>query len=56
MALRVWAFKGLGRAFRIMDDNGDKKISFPEFQKGLNDYGVYLDTREVRHIARKRST
>jgi Ca2+-binding EF-hand superfamily protein len=39
--------KGLARAFRIMDDNGDKQISFAEFHKGLNDYGVYLDTKEV---------
>eukprot|EP00048_Salpingoeca_helianthica_P016931 m.234867 g.234867 ORF g.234867 m.234867 type:complete len:208 (+) comp19816_c0_seq1:27-650(+) len=33
---------GLGRLFRIMDDDGSKSINYAEFKKGLGDYGVYL--------------
>ena len=40
--------KGLGRVFRIMDDNGNKSLDYGEFTKGLNDYGVYLDDDSVR--------
>eukprot|EP00730_Choanoeca_flexa_P017356 TRINITY_DN8347_c0_g1_i2.p1 TRINITY_DN8347_c0_g1~~TRINITY_DN8347_c0_g1_i2.p1 ORF type:complete len:210 (+),score=46.71 TRINITY_DN8347_c0_g1_i2:792-1421(+) len=35
--------KGLGRTFKIFDDDGNHQLSFQEFSKGLNDYGVYLD-------------
>eukprot|EP01147_Barroeca_monosierra_P000779 gene779-4067_t len=38
--------KGIGRVFRIMDDNGDRKLDFHEFKKGLRDYGVFLDDEE----------
>ena len=39
--------KGLSRAFRIMDDDGNKKISFTEFKKGLHDYGLRLSGDKV---------
>uniref|UniRef100_A0A673LAV2 Calcyphosin-like protein n=1 Tax=Sinocyclocheilus rhinocerous TaxID=307959 RepID=A0A673LAV2_9TELE len=32
--------KGLGRTFRIMDDDGSKSLDFQEFEKGLENYGV----------------
>eukprot|EP00040_Diaphanoeca_grandis_P042203 m.264395 g.264395 ORF g.264395 m.264395 type:complete len:211 (-) comp55932_c0_seq1:81-713(-) len=38
--------KGIGRAFRIMDDDGSKSLNFSEFKKGLNDYGIRLDQTE----------
>ena len=38
---------GLARLFRIMDDDGNKTLSFAEFKKGLNDYGVPLNTEAV---------
>jgi Ca2+-binding EF-hand superfamily protein len=42
--------KGLGRVFRIMDDNGDKKLDFSEFKKGLKDYGVTLSDEKARQL------
>lgn len=32
--------KGLGRAFRIMDDDGNRKLDKREFKKGVHDYGL----------------
>ncbi|XP_078526576.1 calcyphosin isoform X2 [Lissotriton helveticus] len=42
--------KGLGRAFRIMDDNGSRSLDMEEFSKGLHDYGVILDSDEVEIV------
>ncbi|XP_076811603.1 calcyphosin-like protein isoform X2 [Clavelina lepadiformis] len=42
--------KGLGRTFKIMDDDGNKTIDFKEFKKGLRDYGVDLDPSEVQEM------
>ena len=40
--------KGLGLVFKIMDDDNSHTLSYPEFKKGLRDYGVYLDNEAVR--------
>eukprot|EP00056_Hartaetosiga_gracilis_P005247 m.82781 g.82781 ORF g.82781 m.82781 type:complete len:209 (+) comp12101_c0_seq2:2103-2729(+) len=42
--------KGLGRMFRIMDDDGNKRLDYNEFAKGLQDYGVFLEDEEVRDM------
>ncbi|CAG5114128.1 Oidioi.mRNA.OKI2018_I69.chr2.g8198.t1.cds [Oikopleura dioica] len=42
--------KGLGRTFRIMDDDGNKKIDFQEFKRGLRDYGVDLEPDEITEM------
>jgi len=42
--------KGLGRMFRIIDDNGSRKLELSEFMKGLHDYGVVLDKEEMNQI------
>jgi Ca2+-binding EF-hand superfamily protein len=42
--------KGLARMFRIIDDDGSKQLDFPEFAKGLHDYGVQLDKQDVKTI------
>ncbi|KAL5253979.1 hypothetical protein ACHWQZ_G013670 [Mnemiopsis leidyi] len=39
--------KGLGRAFRIMDDDSNKKLDMSEFKKGISDYGLVLEDGEI---------
>ncbi|XP_013408165.1 calcyphosin-like protein isoform X1 [Lingula anatina] len=48
--------KGLGRAFRIMDDDGNRKIEYREFVKGLRDYGVDLDKHEQQELFQELDT
>ena len=38
---------GLGRTFKIMDDDGSHTLTFPEFKKGMHDYGVNLNEDKV---------
>jgi len=42
--------KGLGRAFRIMDDNENRILDFSEFKKGLHDYGVDLEPEVIKTL------
>lgn len=42
--IRLW------RTFRIWDDNGDRKLSFEEFAKGIQDYGAVLNPGETRKV------
>eukprot|EP01136_Pigoraptor_vietnamica_P044917 Opistho-1_new@22237 len=42
--------KGLGRVFRIMDDDGSKSLDFNEFRKGLQDYGVFISDEAQRKL------
>merc|ERR1712168_772854 len=42
--------KGLGRSFKIMDDDGSKSLSFKEFKKGLHDYGMDVELDEAKTI------
>ncbi|XP_006074957.1 calcyphosin-like protein isoform X5 [Bubalus bubalis] len=42
--------KGLGRAFRIMDDNNNRTLDFKEFVKGLNDYAVVMEKEEAEEL------
>ncbi|TGZ75246.1 hypothetical protein CRM22_000487 [Opisthorchis felineus] len=41
---------GLGRQFRIIDDDGNKKLCFREFQKGCRDFGADLTKEEIEEI------
>ncbi|KAM9307067.1 calcyphosine-like b [Pholidichthys leucotaenia] len=42
--------KGLGRIFKIMDDNKNRLLDFKEFQKGLSDYGLMIDKEEAMSL------
>uniref|UniRef100_A0A914X615 EF-hand domain-containing protein n=1 Tax=Plectus sambesii TaxID=2011161 RepID=A0A914X615_9BILA len=42
--------KGLGRMFRIIDDDGSRKLESSEFMKGMHDFGVVLDKDELNQI------
>ncbi|XP_066501880.1 calcyphosine-like b isoform X1 [Hoplias malabaricus] len=42
--------KGLGRAFRIMDDDNSRNLDIKEFTKGLNDFGVLMSKDEVMEL------
>ncbi|XP_062269015.1 calcyphosine-like b isoform X2 [Platichthys flesus] len=39
--------KGLGRTFKIMDDDQNRSLDFKEFLKGLNDYGILMEREEA---------
>lgn len=41
---------GLGRQFRIIDDDGNKALSKEEFRKGCADFGVSLSNEEVDEL------
>uniref|UniRef100_A0A8C4X1F7 Calcyphosine-like b n=1 Tax=Eptatretus burgeri TaxID=7764 RepID=A0A8C4X1F7_EPTBU len=40
--------KGLGRVFRIMDDDGNRSLDEREFLKGLRDFGLLMEAAEAR--------
>ncbi|XP_075934405.1 calcyphosine-like b [Anarhichas minor] len=51
--------KGLGRTFKIMDDNESRSLDLKEFLKGLSDYGVLMEKQEAtalfQHFDRDRN-
>lgn len=42
--------RGLGRAFRIMDNDGNRSLSLEEFKKGVKDYGLSLDDELLNQL------
>jgi len=42
--------KGIGRTFRIYDDDGSKNLNFEEFFEGVNDYGIAIDKSEAKQV------
>lgn len=36
--------------FRVIDDDGNRKLDFNEFKKGLSDYGVNITNDEAKTI------
>jgi Ca2+-binding EF-hand superfamily protein len=47
LARGATGIKGIGRSFKIMDDDGSRSLNLYEFTKGLNDYGVFLDDKQA---------
>uniref|UniRef100_A0A1W7RAM7 EF-hand protein-like protein n=1 Tax=Hadrurus spadix TaxID=141984 RepID=A0A1W7RAM7_9SCOR len=45
--------KGLGRAFRILDDNRDRKLDLEELREGLQDYGLSFTAEESAQLFRE---
>ncbi|CAM9198687.1 calcyphosin-like protein [Lampetra fluviatilis] len=45
--------KGLGRVFRIMDDDGNRSLDLKEFTKGLTDYGLQVERSQVQELFTK---
>ncbi|XP_028319402.1 calcyphosine-like b isoform X1 [Gouania willdenowi] len=42
--------KGLGRTFRVLDDNSNRSLDMKEFTKGLNDFGLLLEKDEASDL------
>jgi len=41
---------GLGRVFKIMDDDQNRTLDFNEFKKGIRDYGLHLEPKELQEM------
>jgi len=39
--------KGLGRTFKIMDDDESRSLDRKEFRKGIHDYGLTMEKEEI---------
>ena len=37
------AIRGIGRVFRILDDNRNRQVDLNELMWGLKDFGIYLN-------------
>lgn len=46
----VTGIRGLGRAFRIMDDDSNKRLDMGEFKEGITDYGLVLENEEIKDL------
>ncbi|CAF1648364.1 unnamed protein product, partial [Didymodactylos carnosus] len=44
LARGAQGIKGLSILFKIIDDDGNKKLSMDEFKKGVNEFGLHLTT------------
>jgi calcyphosin len=38
--------------FRVMDDDGNRKLSMEEFQKGVEEYGLHFDRPMIAELFR----
>ncbi|XP_052776511.1 calcyphosin-like protein isoform X2 [Mya arenaria] len=42
--------KGLGRTFKIMDDDESHSLDFKEFKKGIRDYGLLMEDEVIKEL------
>ncbi|XP_045160218.1 calcyphosin-like protein isoform X3 [Mercenaria mercenaria] len=42
--------KGLGRTFKIMDDDESRALEFKEFEKGVREYGLTMEKDELQEL------
>lgn len=40
--------QGIGRAFRVIDDDNSRSLDLKEFTKGIYDFGLHLDKNEIQ--------
>ncbi|XP_076810494.1 calcyphosin-like protein [Clavelina lepadiformis] len=50
LARGATGIKGLGRSFRIMDDDRSKKLDFDEFKKGICNCGLDMEPNELTYM------
>lgn len=47
------AIRGIGRVFRILDDNRNRQVDFNELLWGLKDFGIMLTEEEAKTLLTK---
>ena len=47
------AIRGIGRVFRILDDNRNRQVDLNEMLWGLKDFGIYLNEDQAKTILAK---
>ncbi|CAF3046054.1 unnamed protein product [Rotaria sp. Silwood2] len=52
LARGAQGIKGLSILFRIMDDDKSKKLTFDEFKKGVEEYGLNFSKAEIEELFR----
>ncbi|CAF1078313.1 unnamed protein product [Rotaria sp. Silwood1] len=52
LARGAQGIKGLSILFRIMDDDKNRKLSFDEFQKGVEEYGLNFSKSDIEQLFR----
>ncbi|CAF1029349.1 unnamed protein product [Adineta ricciae] len=52
LARGAQGIKGLSILFRVMDDDGNRKLSVDEFKKGVEEYGLNLSKTEIEDLFR----
>jgi len=50
LARGAHCIKGIGRTFRIYDDDGSKNLNFEEFSEGVQDYGIDITKEEAKEV------